>query len=144
MHVRVNTVRGATSPDNGTRYLHENVLPLLHQQAGYRGGMTSIDRAGAVVGVISLWEDRNALEAGEGIAADLRAEAVRIIGGDVTVEIFEQVVGEIGNPPPAGGCLVRFASFQTDAARVDENVAFFKAEVLPAITGSPGSGPCAI
>ena len=53
------------------------MLPLLHQQAGYRGGMTSIDRAGAVVGVISMWEDRNALEAGEGIAADLRAAPPR-------------------------------------------------------------------
>jgi hypothetical protein len=27
MHVRVNTVRGATNPDNGTTYLHEQVLP---------------------------------------------------------------------------------------------------------------------
>jgi hypothetical protein len=138
MHVRVNTVREGTNPDKGTRYLHEKVLPLLRQQAGYRGGMTSIDRAGAVVGLISLWEDKNALEASEGVAADSGAEAVRMIGGDVTVEIFEQVVGEIGNPPPAEGCLVRFVSFQTDPARVDENVAFFKGKDLPAITGSPG------
>jgi hypothetical protein len=58
MHVRVNTLRGATNPDNATAYLHENVLPLLHQQAGYRGGMTSVDRAGAVVGVISLLENK--------------------------------------------------------------------------------------
>ena len=36
MNVRVNTVRGATNPDNGTAYLHEELLPLLHQQAGYR------------------------------------------------------------------------------------------------------------
>jgi hypothetical protein len=50
MHVRVNTVRGATNPDDGTTYLHEKVLPLLRQPAGYRGGMTSVDRAGAVVG----------------------------------------------------------------------------------------------
>jgi hypothetical protein len=138
MHVRVNTVRGATTPDNGTAHLHEKVLPLLHEQAGYRGGMTSIDRAGAVVGLISLWEDENALEASEGVAANSRAEAVRMIGGDATVDNFEQVVGQIGNPPPTEGSLVRFVSFQTDAARVDENVAFFKAEVLPAITGSPG------
>lgn len=100
--------------------------------------MTSIDRAGAVVGLITLWEDKNALEASEGLAADSRAEAASMIGGDVTVETFEQVVGEIGNPPPAEGCLVRFVSFQTDPARVDENVAFFKGEDLPAITGSPG------
>jgi hypothetical protein len=31
-----------------------------------------------------------------------------------------------GTPPPTEGCLVRFVSFQTDAARVDENIAFFK------------------
>jgi hypothetical protein len=61
-----------------------------------------------------------------------------MIGGDLTVETFEQVVGEIGNPPPAEGCLVRFVSFQLDPARVDEIVTFFKAEVLPAIKGSPG------
>jgi hypothetical protein len=61
-----------------------------------------------------------------------------MIGGDLTVETFEQVVGEIGNPPPAEGCLVRFVSFQMNPARVDENVTFFKGEVLPAIKGSPG------
>jgi hypothetical protein len=139
MNVRVNTVRGATNPDNGIAYLHEKLLPLLHQQAGYRGGMTSVDRAGAVVGLIALWQDKDALEASEAAAADSRAEAVSLIGGDVTVEMFEQVVGEIGHPPPAKGCLVRFVSFETDpAARVDENVAYFRAEVLSAITGSPG------
>jgi hypothetical protein len=61
-----------------------------------------------------------------------------MIGGEVTVETFEQVVAEIGNPPPAEGCLVRFVSFQTDPAGVDENLAFFNSEDLPAITGSPG------
>jgi hypothetical protein len=138
MNVRVNTVRGATNPDNGIAYLHETLLPLLHQQAGYKGGMTSVDRAGAVVGVIALWEDKDALEASEAVAAESRAEAVSMIGGDVTVETFEQVVGEVGNPPPAKGCLVRFVSFETDPARVDENVAYFRAEVLPAIKESPG------
>jgi hypothetical protein len=60
-----------------------------------------------------------------------------MIGGDQTVETFEQVVGEIGNPPPAAGCLVWFVSFQMDPARVDENVTFFNGEVLPAIKRSP-------
>jgi hypothetical protein len=60
-----------------------------------------------------------------------------MIGGDQTVKTFERVVGEIGNPPPAEGCLVRFVSFQMDPARVDENVTFFNGEVLPAIKGSP-------
>jgi hypothetical protein len=138
MHVRVNTVRGATSPDNSTAYLHENAPPLLRQQAGYRGGMTSVDRAGAVVGLITLWEDENALETSENVAGGSRAEAVRMIGGDVTVETFEQVVGEIGNPLPTEGCLVRFVSFEMDPARADENIAFFKGEDLAAITGSPG------
>jgi hypothetical protein len=138
MNVRVNTVRGATNPDNGIAYLHEKLLPLLHQQAGYRGGMTSLDRAGAIVGVIALWEDKDALEASEAVAADSRAAAVSMIGGDVTVETFEQVVGEIGNPPPAKGCLVRFVNYETDPSRVEENVAFFKAEALPTIKGSPG------
>jgi hypothetical protein len=78
------------------------------------------------VGLISLWEDKNALEASERVAADSRTEAVRMNGGDATVDTFEQVVGEVGNPPPAEGCLVRFVSFQTDAAQVDENVAFLE------------------
>jgi hypothetical protein len=137
MHVRVNTVLG-TSPDNGITYLHEKVLPLLHRQVGYRGGMTSVDRAGAVVGLITLWEDKNALETSEDVVADSRAEAVRMIGGDVTVETFEQVVGEIGHPPPTEGCLVRFVSFQIDPAQVDENIAFFKGEDLPTIKESDG------
>jgi hypothetical protein len=67
-----------------------------------------------------------------------------MIGGDQTVKTFEQVVGEIGNPPPAEGCLVRFVSFQMDPARVDENVTFFNGEVLPTSKGSPAFRPCAI
>jgi len=138
MNVRVNTVRGATNTDTGIAYLHEKLLPLLHQQAGYRGGMTSVDRTGAVAGLIALWENKDALEASEAVAAKARAEAVSLIGGDVAVETLEQVVSEIGNPPPAKGCLVRFVSFETDPARLDENVTFFRAEALPAIKGSPG------
>jgi hypothetical protein len=61
-----------------------------------------------------------------------------MIGGDVTVETFEQVKAQIGKPPPTEGCLVRFVSFQMDPARVDANLAYFNAEVLPAIAGSPG------
>ena len=138
MHGRVNTVRGATALADGIPYLDEYVLPLLHRQPGYRGGMASIDESSGVFGLITLWEDATALEASERAAAAARSEVQRLMGGAVTVATFDQVVSAIGHPPPAAGCLVRFVSFRLDPARLGESGAFFESDILPAIRRSPG------
>jgi hypothetical protein len=138
VHGRVDTLQGATNLADGRAYLTADVLPLLRRQSGYRGGMASIDESAGVPGLISLWEDGTALEASERAAAGSRSGLVRLAGGDVTVETFDQVVSDIGRPPPEAGCLVRFVQFRLDPSLVGQTAAFFESDIRPAISMSPG------
>ena len=138
MHVRISTITGATDIDAGVRFLGEKVVPELQQQSGFRGITASADRAGRVVAVVSMWETEQDMTASERSAGKVRQEALGVIGGDVTVETFEQVVADIGDPPPAVGCCLRVIRTKMDPARVDDNIEFFKSEMVPRIKATPG------
>jgi heme-degrading monooxygenase HmoA len=137
MHVRVNTITGATDIDRGIAVLRDRIVPELVGAKGFRGLTCSGDRATGDVGILTLWETREDLEASDSAAAKLRAEAMAIIGGSVTLRIMEEVVGETAAPPSPGSRL-RLVNIKMDPARVDEHVAFFKSDVLPEIRASAG------
>ena len=65
-------------------------------------------------------------------------EGLDIIGGDLTVETFEQLVAEVGDQPPGPGSALMVTRISMDPAKVDENLAFFKSDVLPRIKASTG------
>ena len=138
MHVRISTVTGATDIDAGVKFLREKAVPELQQQRGFRGLTASGDRASGLVSVLSIWETEDDLKASESAAGKVRDEAVGVFGGDVTVQRFEQVVSEIGDTPPAVGCPLRILPIKMDPARVDENIGFFKSEILPRLKATPG------
>jgi hypothetical protein len=65
MFSRIVTFTGAADVDAGVRYLQDTVVPMLHEQKGFRGVTASADQASGVLGVMSLWEteaDRDASE----------------------------------------------------------------------------------
>lgn len=138
MYVRISTIRGATDIDAGIRFLREKVVPDLQQQRGFRGITASADRPAGIVAVVSLWETEQDMTASESAAGKVRQEALGVIGGDVTVETFEQVVADIGDPPPAVGCSLRVIRTKMDPARVDDNIEFFRSEIVPRIKATPG------
>ena len=138
MHVRISTINGATDLDAGIRFLGEKVVPELQQQRGFRGITASADRAAGLVAVLSLWETEQDMTASESVASKVRQEALGVMGGDVTVETFEQVVADIGDPPPAVGCTLRVVRVKMDPARVDENIEFFRSEIVPRMKATPG------
>jgi len=138
MHVRISTINGATDLDAGIRFLGEKVVPELQQQRGFRGITASADRAAGLVAVLSLWETEQDMTASESVASKVRHEALGVMGGDVTVETFEQVVADIGDPPPAVGCTLRVVRVKMDPARVDENIEFFRSEIVPRMKATPG------
>ena len=138
MYVRVSTIKGATDIDAGIRFLEEKVVPELQQQRGFRGVTASADRAGGIVGVVSLWDTEQDMAASESAATKVRQEAVGVIGGDVTVETFEQVVADIGDPPPAVGCCLRVIRVKMDPARINDNIEFFRSEIVPRMKATPG------
>jgi len=137
MHTRVLTFRGAKNIDEGIAFVCDQAVPIISEQKGYRGLSVSADRAGGVLGILSVWETEADRDASFGPLTELRQQGVDVVGGELTVENFEQVVEEIAAPPTVGSALM-LTRLSMDPAKVDENVAFFKAEILPRIAASPG------
>jgi heme-degrading monooxygenase HmoA len=137
MYTRVLTFTGAKNIDDGVAFVREDALPVLHQQKGYRGMSVSADRGGGVLGILSLWETEADRDASLEPLADLRQKGLDIIGGQLTVESFEQLVEEVASPPTVGSALM-VTRISMDPSKIDENLGFFKSEIVPRITSSPG------
>lgn len=137
MYARTVTYTGATSIDAGVRYLKDTAAPLLRQQKGFRGVTASADRSGGVLGILSLWDTGADRDASESTLVKARDEGQQIIGGGFTVEHFEELLVETARPP-AVGCSLLIRRLSMDPAKTEENLGFFKRDVLPHIKGSPG------
>jgi heme-degrading monooxygenase HmoA len=138
MHVRLITVRGASRFDETVDFIRETILPELRQQKGFSSINLSGDRAAGVFTVLSVWETEASRDASEGLSEKARNEALGILGGELTVDRYEQVLWEIGSTPPAPGDKLHIRPIKMDPAKVDENLQFFKQTVLPDIKATPG------
>lgn len=138
MFVRVLTFAGAENIDEGVRFVRDEAAPVLRQQHGYRGVAVSADRAGGVLGIVSRWETEADRDASESALAKTREDGHRVIGGTMTVELFEEAVWEVVEPPVAGSSVIRLRRTSMDPARVDANVEFFKTVALPELRATPG------
>ena len=137
MFTRIVSFTGAKDIDAGIAYVRDTVAPVLHQQKGFRGTTASADRAGKTFSVLSLWDTAEDREASESALLKIREQGQKVIGGEVSAELFEEVLAEITCIPSVGASLlVRRVSM--DPAKVDDNLAYFKAEVLPTIKANPG------
>ena len=137
MHNRVLTFTGAKNIDDGVAFVRDNAVPVLQEQKGYRGTTASADRDGEVLGILSLWETEAARDASFGPLAELRQQGLDVVGGELTVESFEQLVEEMASPPTVGSALM-VTRISMDPAKIDENLVFFKSEVVPRISAAPG------
>ena len=95
MHARVTTVEGDPGrTDEVLRQIESDVLPLLEDQAGFKGFTVHVDRSsGKVVGT-SYWESEEAMQASEEAVRGPREEAAQRGGasGGPTVEQFEVAI----------------------------------------------------
>lgn len=137
MYARIVQSAAATDIDGGVAFVRDTVVPLAREQHGYRGLAVSADRAAALFGVVSLWTERGDLEASDSAMAKVRAEGQQIIGGELTVEAFEEVVFEVTQPPTVGTSLL-VRRLTMDPAMVDDNIAFFRDTILPQIKATSG------
>jgi len=137
MHTRVLTFTGAKNIDDGVAFVRDTAVPILQEQKGYRGITASADRDGSVLGVLSMWETEAAREASFGRLAELRQRGLDVVGGELTVDSFEQLVEEMAAPPTVGSALM-VTRISMDPSKVDENLAFFKGEIVPRISAAPG------
>jgi heme-degrading monooxygenase HmoA len=137
MYARVVTFTGAKDIDGGVEFLQSTVAPLLRAQNGWAGTTASADRANGVFGVLTLWQTEADRDASEGALRQVRAEANDIVGGDMNVDRFEEALVDVAQPPRVGARLM-LRPTSMDPAKVDENLEFFRAEVLPLIKAAPG------
>ena len=138
MHVRITTVTGASDIDGGLAVLRDQALPQMQQQTGFRGLSASGDRAAGVVTVLSVWDSEADLEASESAADKARGDAVRIMGGEVSVERYEQTVWTVGDTRPGPGAKLHVRHVKIDPARIEENLEFFRRTVVPEMKARPG------
>ncbi len=138
MHVRISTVRGATDIDGGVAHIRDVVLAQLREQRGFRGLTVSAERAAATAAVLTEWDSEADLRASGEAAAEARQQAQLLMGGDISVEVLEQVAGEVGAEPPAPGCALRVREVRVSPASVDDNIAFFAGQVVPGMAAAPG------
>lgn len=138
MHVRISIVTGATAIDEGLEFLREEVVPALRQQKGFAGLNVSGDRATGAVNVLSAWETEADLEASESTADKVRGNALQVMGGRVTVERYEETVRELGDSMPGVGSKLHIREIHMDPSRIDENLAYFRDQVLPDMKATPG------
>ena len=97
----------------------------------------SADRQGGVVTILGLWDSEADRDASGRALADVRDEGREIIGGDMTVENFEEVLVNVKAPPAPGKALF-VQRARMDPSRMADNIAFFEGEIAPKIAANPG------
>ncbi len=138
MHARLLTWSNPENIDDGVTYLQEKVLATLSGLNGFRGVTASADKAGGILSVLSLWETEADREASVGPLSEARKEATDIVGGELRLESFEQLVTAAGPTLPSVGSWLQVRSFSMEPAKINENLVEFEASVLPNIQASPG------
>jgi heme-degrading monooxygenase HmoA len=138
MHARLSTVTGARDIDAGVGYARDVALPQLRQHRGFRGLIVSGNRAAGELVVLELWEGEEDVSASDAVSDQVRTGAMPVVGGDVTVRVYEQVAAEVGDPPPGPGCALRAREVRMAAADVDDNTTFFTSQVMPQMRAAPG------
>jgi heme-degrading monooxygenase HmoA len=138
MFVRINTVTGAENIDAGVTFLQDKVVPEMRGQKGFRGMTASGNRSTGDFGILSLWETLQDLEASESVVSKLRQEAMKAIGGQISVAIMEQVFVEVTAQTDLVGHALRIVQVKMDPAKVDEHIAFFRSDVVPGLKATPG------
>lgn len=138
MYARIVTFTSAKNIDGGISFLRGNLLPIISDQKGYRGLSLSADRPGGVFGVLSLWDTEAERDASWDVLAQRRQEGLDIIGGQLSVKTYEQLLLDQGDTPPAPGSALMLTPISMDPAKIDENLAFFRSDVLPRIKATQG------
>ena len=138
MHARVTTVTGASDVDRGLALLRDHVVPQMKQQKGFRGLSVAGDRAAGVFTALSLWDSHADLQASENADDSARARVARVMGGQVSVERYEETVCEASDARPGPEAKLHIRHIKVDPNRIDDNLDFFRHKVVPDMKTRPG------
>ena len=131
MFVRMTLTEGVADLDAAVVHLRDEALPAIKGSKGFRGITASGDRETGVLGILTFWDTEADMQASDAAASASREKAMKAIGGRmVEVQVYEEVVQEMAVPPAPGSPLL-ITPTKMEPAKVDENIEFFKANVLP-------------
>ena len=137
MYARATTIDNVTNMDGGIEYVHDVVLPLFDQQKGYRELMISVDPSASDLRIFSIWDSEADRETSEDAMGPARYEGVKIMGGTVRIELFEELFFEVANLPAVGTSLW-LSRYLMDPRKIDGHLKFFCDEIAPTIAELPG------
>jgi heme-degrading monooxygenase HmoA len=138
MYTRIVSFNGATDIDAGVEFLRETVIPMLDAQSGFLGVIASAHRSQRIFAVLSLWATEADRALSDTALSAIRKEAAEVIGGELTVDNYESMIAEMGDSPPRKGSALGVTQLQMEPSRADENVEYFRTEVVPEIRALPG------
>ena len=137
MYARNLTFTG-TDVDRAIEFIDKEVAPVATQQKGFRQLAAAGDRSAGVLSILSVWDTLEDLQASDSALAKYRQEATERFGGKLeSVDVFEQIVMEVGKNPPQPGCVIRIQDTRLASDKIDELINFFRTEILPQIMSDP-------
>ena len=138
VHVRITQLEDVKDVDKATAVLRDEILPGIKGLKGFRGITASADRSTGTVAILSMWDSEADQRASAEAITQLRDSATESIGGRLgEVRSYEQLLQEVTAPPEPGSRLL-VTPTKMDPGKIEQNLAFFKANVLPDIMSIPG------
>jgi heme-degrading monooxygenase HmoA len=128
---------GVQDIDAAVTYLQETALPILESQRGYKGVSAGADRSAGLLGLLSLWETAADREASDSALAKAREDARNDLATGMTVELLDQVAGQVSKQPQVGDALA-LTRINIEPSRIAENVERFNQEILPQVSQMAG------
>jgi heme-degrading monooxygenase HmoA len=138
VYARSTTIQAQPSSiDAGIAHLRDEVMPALQAIDGCVGVSLLVDRGSGRCIATSSWETEEAMHASADRIRPVRDQAAEMFGGSPTVEEWEIAALHRDHRSHDGAC-VRATWVTSDPARIDQNVEFYKASVLPELENLDG------
>ena len=118
----------------------QQLLPVMKQEAGFRGAVLLANRATGAAQSVTLWESEEAERASRPTGERLRAQAVQTSGGRVVdVESYAEVLREGSDTAqPGAASFMRVNSMQAAQDKLEEGIRFVREQVVPLLKQQDG------
>jgi len=141
MFVRRTRVEGSPEKLEQTiQNYQQQLLPVMKQEAGFRGAVLLANRATGAAQSVTLWENKEAERASRPTGERLRTQSVQSSGGRVLdVESYEEVLSERSDAAQPGmASFMRVNSMQAAPDKLEDGIRFVREQVVPLLKQQAG------
>jgi len=141
MFVRRTRVEGSPEKLEQTiQNYQQQLLPVIKQEAGFRGAVLLANRATGAAQSVTLWESEETERASRPTGERLRAQAVQSSAGRVLdVESYEEVLQERSDTAQSRmASFIRFNSMQAAPDKLEDGIRFVREQVVPLLKQQTG------